>query len=134
MGELRPLTNINEQLCFDKLVDPKSGEGLIVATVVDIPRLAMDGLAAVRMQGYMNCEAVDRTMSDGSVTFFSRSVGRLWQKGETSGNYLRIRGDYEGDVYTGGGLYVDCDGDSLLIDANPVGPTCHTGSQSCFEV
>jgi phosphoribosyl-ATP pyrophosphohydrolase/phosphoribosyl-AMP cyclohydrolase len=134
MGELRLLTNIDGQLRFDKLIDPKSGEGLIVATVVDVPRLAIDGLAAIRMQGYMNRAAIDRTITDGFITFFSRTTGRLWQKGETSGNYLRIRSEYANAIYTGSGIYVDCDGDSLLIDAEPVGPTCHTGSQSCFEV
>lgn len=134
MSDFRPLTNINEQLCFDKLIDPKSGEGLIVATVIDVPRLATDGLATIRMQGYMNPAAIGRTVNDGLVTFFSRTTGELWQKGETSGNYLRIRGDYEDGLYTGGGLYVDCDGDSLLIDAEPMGPTCHRGNQSCFEM
>jgi phosphoribosyl-ATP pyrophosphohydrolase/phosphoribosyl-AMP cyclohydrolase len=133
MGELRLLTNIDDQLRFDKLIDPKSGEGLIVATVVDVPRLAIDGLAAIRMQGYMNRAAIDRTVSEGLLTFFSRTTGELWQKGETSGNYLRIRGTYDDELYVSGGLYVDCDGDSLLIDADPMGPTCHTGNQSCFE-
>lgn len=133
-SELRPLISTNEQLCFDKLIDPKSGEGLIVATVVDVPRLAIDSLAAIRMQGYMNRAALDLTVSDGLVTFFSRTTGELWRKGETSGNYLRIRGEYNDQLYISGGLYVDCDGDSLLIDAEPTGPTCHTGSQSCFEL
>ncbi|EDK72575.1 phosphoribosyl-AMP cyclohydrolase [candidate division TM7 genomosp. GTL1] len=124
MSGLRVLTDIDEQLCFDKLVDPKSNEALVAATVVDVQCLAVDGIAAIRMQGYMNRAAIEATLSDGIVTFFSRTTGKLWKKGETSGNILRLRGD----------IYVDCDGDSLLINAEPVGSTCHTGSQSCFEL
>jgi phosphoribosyl-ATP pyrophosphohydrolase/phosphoribosyl-AMP cyclohydrolase len=73
------------------------------------------------MLGYMNKEALQKTLDEKRVTFFSRSKQRLWTKGETSGNYL--------DVVD---LQQDCDNDTLLILAKPHGPTCHTGEQSCF--
>jgi phosphoribosyl-ATP pyrophosphohydrolase/phosphoribosyl-AMP cyclohydrolase len=76
----------------------------------------------VLMLGYANQEAVENTMSTGLVWFFSRSKNRLWQKGETSGNVLEVVS-----------IFIDCDKDTLLIKANPKGPTCHTGSQSCFQ-
>lgn len=77
----------------------------------------------VLMLGYMNEEALEKTKSEGRVTFFSRSKGRLWTKGETSGNHLIVDEIRE-----------DCDNDSLLIKAIPLGPTCHTGKISCFDV
>lgn len=76
----------------------------------------------VLMLGYMNQEALDKTQSEGKVTFFSRSKNRLWTKGETSGNFLHLKE-----------IAVDCDNDTLLIKALPQGPTCHTGSTSCFK-
>jgi phosphoribosyl-AMP cyclohydrolase / phosphoribosyl-ATP pyrophosphohydrolase len=76
----------------------------------------------VLMLGYVNDESLKITMGKGNVTFFSRSKNRLWTKGETSGNFLKVVS-----------LHVDCDGDSLLIKAIPQGPTCHTGSDTCFE-
>ena len=76
----------------------------------------------VLMLGYMNEEALEKTKSEGKVTFFSRSKNRLWTKGETSGNYLIVD-----EILT------DCDGDTLLIKVYPQGPTCHTGSTSCFK-
>jgi len=76
----------------------------------------------VLMLGFMNKEALEKTTSEGKVTFFSRSKNRLWTKGETSGNYLIVD-----EILTG------CDGDTLLIKAYPQGPTCHTGSTSCFK-
>lgn len=76
----------------------------------------------VLMLGYMNEEALRRTAESGLVTFWSRSRGRLWQKGETSGNVLRLVE-----------LRQDCDGDALLVLAEPAGPTCHTGAPSCFH-
>ena len=79
--------------------------------------------SAVLMLGYMNEEALEKTMEDKKVTFWSRSKKRLWQKGETSGNYLKFVS-----------MEKDCDSDSLLIQAIPEGPTCHTGSYSCFNV
>lgn len=75
----------------------------------------------VLMLGYMNAEALRVTRESGRVTFFSRSRQRLWTKGETSGNWLE---PVE--------LVPDCDGDALLVRAQPHGPTCHTGSESCF--
>lgn len=76
----------------------------------------------VLMLGYMNAEALEKTQSEGKVTFFSRSKNRLWTKGEESGNYLFTQS-----------IAVDCDQDTILIKANPVGPTCHTGNRSCFK-
>jgi phosphoribosyl-AMP cyclohydrolase / phosphoribosyl-ATP pyrophosphohydrolase len=75
----------------------------------------------VLMLGYMNEEALRRTVDSGLVTFWSRSRQAIWQKGETSGNLLRLVE-----------LRQDCDGDSLLVLAEPAGPTCHTGEPSCF--
>jgi len=76
----------------------------------------------VLMLGYMNEEAFAKTKAEGKVTFFSRSKNRLWTKGETSGNYLFVKD-----------ILIDCDNDTILIKAEPVGPTCHTGSTTCFK-
>jgi len=76
----------------------------------------------VLMLGFMNEEAYDKTVQEKRVTFFSRTKQRLWTKGETSGNYL--------DVVD---IKVDCDNDTLLVTANPAGPVCHTGSDTCFN-
>lgn len=76
----------------------------------------------VLMLGYMNQEAYQITQAEKRVTFFSRSKNRLWTKGEESGNYLKVAD-----------IQVDCDNDTLLIKAIPAGPTCHTGSTSCFK-
>lgn len=73
------------------------------------------------MVGYMSAEALAATLAHGRVTFWSRSRGELWEKGATSGHTLALRG-----------LRVDCDGDAVLVRALPVGPTCHTGTTSCF--
>jgi phosphoribosyl-ATP pyrophosphohydrolase/phosphoribosyl-AMP cyclohydrolase len=73
------------------------------------------------MLGYVNAEALTQTLQSGKVTFYSRSKQRLWVKGETSGHFLLAKS-----------LHADCDKDTLLILAEPLGPTCHTGSQSCF--
>lgn len=97
-------------LDFDK------GDGLIPAIIQDA------GTQKVLMLGYMNQEALERTVAEGTVTFFSRTKGRLWTKGESSGNFLRVAG-----------IRVDCDGDTVLIQAHPTGPVCHTGSDTCFE-
>jgi phosphoribosyl-ATP pyrophosphohydrolase/phosphoribosyl-AMP cyclohydrolase len=75
----------------------------------------------VLMLGYMNKEAVDKTMSTGQVTFFSRSKQRLWTKGEESGNFLNLKS-----------IELDCDNDTLLIQVDPVGPTCHKGTDTCW--
>jgi phosphoribosyl-ATP pyrophosphohydrolase/phosphoribosyl-AMP cyclohydrolase len=74
------------------------------------------------MLGYMNDEALAATQSSGKVTFYSRSKQRLWTKGESSGNFLIVDS-----------IKVDCDKDTLLINAQPQGPTCHTGSATCFD-
>ncbi|MFQ2193162.1 bifunctional phosphoribosyl-AMP cyclohydrolase/phosphoribosyl-ATP diphosphatase HisIE [Aeromonas jandaei] len=76
----------------------------------------------VLMQGFMTREALEKTQTTGQVTFFSRSKQRLWTKGESSGNVLQLVA-----------ISTDCDQDSLLIAANPVGPTCHKGTTSCFH-
>ena len=73
------------------------------------------------MLGYMNAEAVKQTLESGHVTFFSRSKGRLWTKGEESGNFLQLAE-----------MKVDCDNDTLLITARPLGPTCHKGTDTCW--
>ena len=75
----------------------------------------------VLMLGYMNDEALAKTIAENKITFFSRSKNRLWTKGETSGNFLFVKT-----------IAADCDDDTLLISAEPQGPTCHTGSNSCF--
>ena len=75
----------------------------------------------VLMLGYMNDEALAKTIAENKITFFSRSKNRLWTKGETSGNFLFVKT-----------IAADCDEDTLLISAEPQGPTCHTGSNSCF--
>ncbi|MEA3003683.1 MAG: phosphoribosyl-AMP cyclohydrolase / phosphoribosyl-ATP pyrophosphohydrolase [Sphingomonadales bacterium] len=90
-------------------------DGLLPAVIQD----AASG--TLLMLGYMNEEALRASLGSGFATFFSRSKGRLWQKGETSGNRLRIRSIHE-----------DCDGDALLVRADPEGPTCHLGTDSCF--
>lgn len=94
--------------------DPHTG--LLPAVVQD----AADG--RVLMLGWMNREALERTLESGRVTFWSRSRERLWEKGEESGNVL--------DLIS---LASDCDGDAVLARARPRGPTCHTGDRSCFD-
>ena len=76
----------------------------------------------VLMLGYMNEEAYLKTQEEKKVTFFSRSKNRLWTKGEESGNFLFVKD-----------LQIDCDNDTILIKATPKGPTCHTGTTSCFK-
>ncbi len=98
------------------MLDFAKGDGLVPVIVQDNQTLE------VLMLGYMNEEAWAKTQQDGKVTFYSRSKNRLWTKGEESGNFLHV-------VST----HIDCDQDTLLIKATPVGPTCHTGSRSCFQ-
>jgi phosphoribosyl-ATP pyrophosphohydrolase/phosphoribosyl-AMP cyclohydrolase len=87
-----------------------------------VPAIVQDALSGkVLMQGFMNEEALEKTQETGMVTFFSRSKNRLWTKGETSGNFM--------DLVS---IAVDCDGDSILVKANPHGPVCHTGADTCF--
>ncbi|AIR00774.1 bifunctional phosphoribosyl-AMP cyclohydrolase/phosphoribosyl-ATP diphosphatase HisIE [Pluralibacter gergoviae] len=75
----------------------------------------------VLMLGYMNKDALAKTLETGKVTFFSRTKGRLWTKGETSGHFLNLVS-----------ISPDCDNDTLLVLVNPIGPTCHKGNSSCF--
>lgn len=90
-------------------------KGLIAAIVQDADT------GDVLMLGYMNEEALRRTIAGEDVWFYSRSRQELWHKGETSGNYLKVRE-----------LLFDCDGDAILVKAHPLGPTCHTGNKTCF--
>ncbi|WP_312240056.1 bifunctional phosphoribosyl-AMP cyclohydrolase/phosphoribosyl-ATP diphosphatase HisIE [Pantoea sp.] len=76
----------------------------------------------VLMHGYMNQDALQKTLSDGKVTFFSRTKNRLWTKGETSSHFLNVVS-----------ITPDCDNDTLLVLVNPIGPTCHLGTSSCFS-
>ncbi len=88
-----------------------------------VPAIIQDASTRnVLMLGFMNQEALDKTVETGKVTFWSRSRNCLWTKGETSGNYLNVVS-----------IQDDCDHDTLLIKANPVGPVCHTGALTCFE-
>ena len=93
----------------------KGADGLVPAIVQDQNTLQ------VLMLGYMDAEALAKTQETGLVTFWSRSQGKIWTKGETSGNYLHLVS-----------LAVDCDKDTLLVRAIPDGPTCHTGSKTCW--
>ena len=87
-----------------------------------VPVIIQDYLnLKVLMLGYMNQDAFDKTLQEKRVTFFSRSKNRLWTKGETSGNYLELM-DWQ----------LDCDSDTILIKAKPLGPTCHKGTTTCF--
>ncbi|WP_293307908.1 bifunctional phosphoribosyl-AMP cyclohydrolase/phosphoribosyl-ATP diphosphatase HisIE [Pedobacter sp. UBA5917] len=97
-------------------LDWEKTDGLIPVIIQDYKTLE------VLMLGYMNAEALEKTQAEGKVTFFSRSKNRLWTKGETSSNFLYVKE-----------LFVDCDNDTILIKADAVGPTCHTGSRSCFK-
>lgn len=96
-------------------LDWGKGDGLLPAIVQHWQN------GSVLMLGYMNAEALAQTQQSGKVTFYSRSKGRLWVKGETSGHFLLLKS-----------LRADCDNDTLLIGAEPLGPTCHLGTQSCF--
>jgi phosphoribosyl-ATP pyrophosphohydrolase/phosphoribosyl-AMP cyclohydrolase len=87
-----------------------------------LPVIIQDWLdGTVLMLGYMNQEALSRTLATKSVHFWSRSRGTLWEKGETSGHKLVVKD-----------LFIDCDRDTILVKAQPVGPTCHTGERACF--
>jgi len=90
-------------------------EGLLPAVIQDW----LDG--TVLMLGYMNQEAMGKTLATKSVHFWSRSRNKLWEKGETSGNKLLVKE-----------VFVDCDRDTILVKAQPIGPTCHTGERACF--
>jgi len=97
-------------------IDFEKGQGLLPAIVQDGEN------GRVLMLGYMNEESLERTRQLGLVTFYSRSRDRLWTKGEESGHVLKVQE-----------IRVDCDGDTLLIKAQPAGPVCHTGRDTCFD-
>ncbi|MFI5136832.1 MAG: bifunctional phosphoribosyl-AMP cyclohydrolase/phosphoribosyl-ATP diphosphatase HisIE [Sphingobacteriales bacterium] len=97
-------------------IDFNKTDGLIPVVIQDEQTLE------VLMLGYMNQEAYDKTVKENIVTFFSRSKKRLWTKGETSNNFLHVIS-----------MHIDCDKDTLLIKVKADGPTCHTGSRSCFN-
>lgn len=98
------------------LLDFDKQSGLITAVVQDA------ATKRVLMVGYMNREAFDKTVATGHVTFFSRSRQKLWTKGESSGHFLNLKS-----------ISTDCDGDALLVEAEPIGPgVCHNGYESCF--
>jgi len=101
----------------DKMnIDFNKTDGLIPVVIQDEQTLE------VLMLGYMNQEAYDKTVKENIVTFFSRSKKSLWTKGETSNNFLHVKS-----------MRIDCDNDTLLIKVKADGPTCHTGSRSCFN-
>jgi phosphoribosyl-ATP pyrophosphohydrolase/phosphoribosyl-AMP cyclohydrolase len=104
------MSTIIDQVNFEK------GEGLVPAIVQDI------STNKVLMLGYMDRAALEKTLAEERVTFFSRSKNRLWTKGETSGNFLYLKE-----------ITLDCDQDTLLVKVDPVGPACHTGSDTCFD-
>ena len=97
-------------------IDFEKGDGLVPTIIQDATT------RTVLMLGYMNAEAVQQTRTTGKVTFFSRSKNRLWVKGEESGNFLHLVD-----------MQVDCDNDTLLVLAHPEGPTCHKGTDTCWN-
>jgi phosphoribosyl-AMP cyclohydrolase len=94
-----------------------NGDGLLPAIIQE------DGTKQVLMLGFMNAEALRRTLIEGRVTFWSRSRQELWRKGDTSGNVQYVKS-----------AALDCDGDALLVTVDQVGPACHTGAHACFDV
>lgn len=103
-------------MAIDKKIDFSKLNGLVPCIVQD------SKTRIVLMLGFMNEEAYTKTLNDKKVTFYSRSKQRLWTKGETSGNFLELVD-----------ALIDCDSDTILIKARPVGPACHTGADTCFN-
>ncbi|MEZ9338046.1 bifunctional phosphoribosyl-AMP cyclohydrolase/phosphoribosyl-ATP diphosphatase HisIE [Vibrio splendidus] len=101
---------LSERINWEKV------DGLVPAIVQDYQS------SQVLMMGYMNPAALEKTGETGQVTFFSRTKERLWTKGETSGNVLQLQN-----------MSLDCDNDTLLVKVNPIGPTCHTGTTTCWD-
>ncbi|CAK3783264.1 bifunctional phosphoribosyl-AMP cyclohydrolase/phosphoribosyl-ATP diphosphatase HisIE [Vibrio crassostreae] len=101
---------LSERINWEKV------DGLVPAIVQDYQS------SQVLMMGYMNPAALEKTCETGNVTFFSRTKERLWTKGETSGNVLQLQN-----------IALDCDSDTLLVKVNPIGPTCHTGTTTCWD-
>ncbi len=108
--------NVNDLAALNQRIDWQKVDGLLPVIVQDFQS------SQVLMMGYMNQEALVKTSETGHVTFFSRTKQRLWTKGETSGNVLNLVN-----------AALDCDNDTLLVKVNPVGPTCHTGTTTCWD-
>ncbi|EHW0692586.1 TPA: bifunctional phosphoribosyl-AMP cyclohydrolase/phosphoribosyl-ATP diphosphatase HisIE [Vibrio parahaemolyticus] len=104
------VSSLSERINWEKV------DGLVPAIVQDFQS------SQVLMMGYMNQDALAKTGETGQVTFFSRTKERLWTKGETSGNVLQLVN-----------ISLDCDKDTLLVRVNPIGPTCHTGTTTCWD-
>lgn len=104
------VSSLAERINWEKV------DGLVPAIVQDFQS------SQVLMMGYMNQDALAKTGETGQVTFFSRTKQRLWTKGETSGNVLQLVN-----------MQLDCDNDTLLVKVNPIGPTCHTGTTTCWD-
>ncbi|HFQ4856237.1 TPA: bifunctional phosphoribosyl-AMP cyclohydrolase/phosphoribosyl-ATP diphosphatase HisIE [Vibrio vulnificus] len=104
------VSSLAERINWEKV------DGLVPAIVQDFQS------SQVLMMGYMNQDALAKTGETGQVTFFSRTKERLWSKGETSGNVLQLVN-----------IQLDCDNDTLLVKVNPIGPTCHTGTTTCWD-
>lgn len=110
------MNKIEYSMKFSDFDLSKNGDGLLPVVVQDYATLK------VLMVAYMNCEAFEKTVETGKATFYSRSRGALWTKGETSGNFIEVVK-----------MYPDCDNDTLLIMGKPYGPACHRGTTSCFD-
>ncbi|MEL7385706.1 MAG: bifunctional phosphoribosyl-AMP cyclohydrolase/phosphoribosyl-ATP diphosphatase HisIE [Pseudomonadota bacterium] len=104
------VSSLTERINWEKV------DGLVPAIVQDFES------SQVLMMGYMNQDALAKTGETGQVTFYSRTKERLWTKGETSGNVLQLKN-----------IALDCDSDTLLVKVNPIGPTCHTGTTTCWD-
>ncbi len=104
------VSSLSERVNWEKV------DGLVPAIVQDFQS------SQVLMMGYMNQDALAKTGETGQVTFFSRTKQRLWTKGETSGNVLQLKN-----------IALDCDSDTLLVKVDPIGPTCHTGTTTCWD-
>jgi phosphoribosyl-AMP cyclohydrolase len=112
MDAMTPVLDVGAALAEARF----GADGLLPAIVQE------EGTREVLMLGYMDREALRRTLSDGRVTFWSRSRREYWRKGDTSGNVQHVRG-----------AALDCDADALLVTVEQVGPACHTGAHSCFD-
>ncbi|EOW9462651.1 phosphoribosyl-AMP cyclohydrolase, partial [Vibrio cholerae] len=110
MNPASPFATLTDRIDWQKV------DGLVPAIVQDFQS------SQVLMMGYMNPEALQKTLDTQQVTFFSRSKQRLWTKGETSGHVLQLKN-----------IALDCDQDTLLVKVNPIGPTCHTGTVTCWD-
>ncbi|MFA0086302.1 bifunctional phosphoribosyl-AMP cyclohydrolase/phosphoribosyl-ATP diphosphatase [Vibrio sp. 10N.286.49.C2] len=106
----------NTAAALKERIDWEKVDGLIPAIIQDFQS------SQVLMMGYMTPDALDKTTETQQVTFFSRTKARLWTKGETSGNVLQLKS-----------IALDCDNDTLLVKVDPIGPTCHTGTTTCFD-